>query len=61
MKVMLAALLLISGLALVGCGESEEEIHDQGYRYGYVDGYNNGLYDVCRELEGIKPRTCLGF
>ena len=46
-------------LVLVSCGESEEEI--------YEEGYNDGQFDVCRELRDIAPglkdrlRHCRGY
>ena len=48
---------------LVGCGESTEDAHDRGYEEGYED----GQYEVCRELESIAPalkerlKSCRGF
>ena len=53
----------IALLALAGCGEDEQEIRDQAFE----EGYDEGQYDVCRELNAIAPRikdhlkSCQGF
>ena len=60
---MKAALALAVMLTVTACGESEDEIYERGYD----EGYNDGQYEVCRELESIAPRLkdqltgCDGF
>ena len=60
---MKAALALAAMLALIACGESEDEIYEQGYE----EGYNDGQRDVCRELYEVAPNlknslhNCGGF
>jgi len=44
--------LVVTLLVLVGCGEDEQEIRDRAFE----DGYEEGQYDVCRELNSIAPR-----
>ncbi len=48
---MKAALALAAMLALIACGESEDEIYERGYE----EGYNDGQYEVCEELSSIAP------
>ena len=36
---------------LTACGESA----DEAYVRGYDEGYNDGQYEVCNDLEGIAP------
>ncbi len=48
---MKVALALVVMLAITACGESEDEIYERGYD----EGYNDGQYEVCRELESIAP------
>jgi len=43
---------LVAVIALVGCGESEEQIYERGYE----EGYDDGQYDVCEELDRVAPR-----
>ncbi len=60
---MKAALALTIMLVLTACGESDDEIYERGYG----EGYDDGQYDVCRELDGVAPgikgslRGCRGF
>jgi hypothetical protein len=62
-RVMKAALALAAMVALIACGESEDEIYERGYE----EGYDDGQYDVCRELGGValglkdSLRNCKGF
>ena len=39
-------LCFLIAIGVTGCGDDDE---------AYTEGYNDGQYDVCRELEGVAP------
>ena len=57
-----AGFSLVIALGLGACGD-DEAIREAAYE----EGYNDGQYDVCRELGGIAPgvkdrlRHCRGY